>query len=111
MRARSRSGSRSPGGYRGRHRDHSRSQSPTEKQPSISERLKSRLGPRSDKQSSPVRGRLKSTQSRSPDAAPPDHRDRMGSASPSSSRPTSNSPSGQRGLVSYGDGSPDSGTS
>lgn len=124
-RSRSRSISRSPGGYRGRHRDRSQSQSPTrspspiDNRPPISEKLKSRLGPRIDDQRSPVRGRLRSrsrsrshgsSQSRSPDASPPKRRDRKTSASPSRSRSSSSSPSGQRGLVSYGDASPDSGT-
>ncbi|KAM4087452.1 hypothetical protein ACJW30_10G178500 [Castanea mollissima] len=122
-RSRSRSISRSPGGYRGRNRDRSQSQSPTrspspiDTRPPISERLKSRLGPRIDDQQSPARGRLRSrsrshgsSESRSPDASPQKRRDRKISASPGRSRSSSSSPSGQRGLVSYGDASPDSGT-
>ncbi|KAK7818155.1 peptidyl-prolyl cis-trans isomerase cyp63 [Quercus suber] len=122
-RSRSRSISRSPGGYRGHNRDCSRSQSPTrspspiDTRPPISERLKSRLGPRIDDQQSPARGRLRSrsmshgsSQSRSPDASPQKRRDRKISASPGRSRSSSSSPSGQRGLVSYGEASPDSGT-
>ncbi|KAF5454965.1 hypothetical protein F2P56_024590 [Juglans regia] len=121
-RTRSRSVSRSPG-YRhyykdrSRSRSRSRSQSPIDKRPPMSDRLKSRLGPRIDDRRSPARGRLRSnskshgsSQSRSPDAAPPKHLERMISASPSGSRSRSSSPSGQRGLVSYGDASPDSGT-
>ncbi|XP_062143802.1 peptidyl-prolyl cis-trans isomerase CYP63-like isoform X2 [Alnus glutinosa] len=117
-RSRSRSTSRSPGGYRGDYRTHNRSRSPTDNWPPVSERLKSRLGPRVDDQRSPSRGRLRSSsrsrgspQSRSPDGAPPKHNGRMTSASPIRSiRSRSSSPSGQRGLVSYGDASPDSGS-
>ncbi|KAG6703500.1 hypothetical protein I3842_07G088300 [Carya illinoinensis] len=129
-RTRSRSVSRSPGycGYyndrgrgqsrsRSRSRSWSRSRSPIDKRPAISDKLKSRLGPRSDDRRSPAKGRLRSSlkshgssESRSPDAASPKHLQRMISASPSGSRSRSSSPSGQRGLVSYGDASPDSGT-
>lgn len=116
-RSRSRSTSRSPAGYRGDYRNHNRSRSPVDNRPPVSERLKSRLGPRVDDQRSPSRGRLRSRsrshrspQSRSPDAAPPKHNGRMTSASPIRSRSRSSSPSGQRGLVSYGDASPDSGS-
>ncbi|XP_037492326.1 peptidyl-prolyl cis-trans isomerase CYP63 isoform X2 [Jatropha curcas] len=120
-RSRSRSISRSPGSYRGRYRDQSRSQSPIrspsprDKRPSISEGLKSRLGPRIDDQRSLNKGRLRSSSrsrsrgsslSRSSDAVPPNHH------SKTTSRSRSSSPSGQqRGLVSYGDISPDLGTS
>ncbi|GLT42416.1 hypothetical protein SLA2020_164170 [Shorea laevis] len=113
---RSRSTSRSPGGYRGRYRDRSQSQSPThspsvqDKQPAISEGLKSRLGPRID-QHLPKSGRSRSrsisrsrspgsSRSRSPDALPPNRRERTAS---SPTRSKSGSPSGPRGLVSYGD--------
>lgn len=114
-RSRSRNASRSPGGYRGDYRSRDRSQSPIDKRPPVSERLKSRLGPRIDDQHSPSRERLRSEsrssdslQSRSPDTAPPKQHGRRTSASTSSSR--SSSPPGQRGLVSYGDASPDSGS-
>ncbi|XP_059435924.1 peptidyl-prolyl cis-trans isomerase CYP63 isoform X2 [Corylus avellana] len=116
-RSRSRSSSRSPGGYRGDYRNHNRSRSPIDNRPPVSDRLKSRLGPRIDDQPSPSRGRLRSRsrsrgspQSRSHDAAPPKHNGRMTSASPIRSSSRSSSPSGQRGLVSYGDASPDSGS-
>ncbi|CAB4321938.1 unnamed protein product [Prunus armeniaca] len=111
-RSRSRSNSRSPGVYRGRNRDRSRSRSRSPSladRPPVSERLKSRLGPRIGDQHSPDRGRAKSrsrsrgpSHSRSPDATPK-HRNRT-PRSPSRSR--SSSPSGQRGLVSYEDISP-----
>ncbi|KAL6271548.1 hypothetical protein ACE6H2_028459 [Prunus campanulata] len=111
-RSRSRSNSRSPDGYRGRNRDrsHSRSRSPSPAdRPPVSERLKSRLGPRIGDQHSPDRGRSKSrsrsqgpSRSRSPDATP--KRRNRTPRSPSRSR--SSSPSGQRGLVSYEDISP-----
>ncbi|KAH7517277.1 hypothetical protein FEM48_Zijuj09G0046400 [Ziziphus jujuba var. spinosa] len=116
-RSRSRSASLSPGHYRGRNKD--RSQSPThspnplDKRPIVSDRLKSRLGPRSEHQRSPDRGRMKSrsrsgseesSRSRSVDATPPKSRKRT---SISRSRSRSSSLSGQRGLVSYGDASPD----
>ncbi|XP_024018859.1 peptidyl-prolyl cis-trans isomerase CYP63 isoform X2 [Morus notabilis] len=116
-RSRSRSLSRSPRNYRSRYREHSRSRSPirspspVEKRLPVSEGLKSRLGPRIDHQRSPnkdgtgSRSRSKgSSDSRSPDATPARRQDRM-SASPS--RSISSSPSGQRGLVSYADISPD----
>ncbi|KAE8009795.1 hypothetical protein FH972_006208 [Carpinus fangiana] len=116
-RSRSRSSSRSPGGYRGNYRNHNRSRSPIDNRPPVSDRLKSRLGPRIDDQPSPSRGRLRSRsrsrgspQSRSPDAAPPKHNGRMTSASPIRSCSRSSSTSGQGGLVSYGDASPDSGS-
>lgn len=112
-RRRSKSTSRSPGGYRGRYRDRSRSRSPmrstspTDKRPPLSEDLKSRLGPRISEQSSPNRGRLRSrsmsrgsSHSRSSDASLK-RRNKIPSRSPS--RSTSSSPSGQRGLVSYRD--------
>ncbi|WRX08954.1 Cyclophilin-type peptidyl-prolyl cis-trans isomerase domain - like 4 [Theobroma cacao] len=115
-RSRSRSVSRSPVGYRGRYRDHSHSQSPIrsptprDKRPAISEGLKSRLGPRMDDQHSPYKDKSKSrssrsrsrgsSHSRSPTISTPRRRNRK-SSSPSMSK--SSSPSGQRGLVSYGD--------
>ncbi|KAM1057852.1 hypothetical protein COP1_031164 [Malus domestica] len=111
-RSRSRSISRSPGGYRVRNRDRSRSRSrslsPVDRPP-VSDRLKSRLGPRIGDQHSPDRGRLKSrsrsprpSYSRSPDATP--KRRNRTPRSPSRSR--SSSPPAQRGLVSYDDISP-----
>ncbi|XP_027353124.1 peptidyl-prolyl cis-trans isomerase CYP63 isoform X2 [Abrus precatorius] len=116
-RSRSRSISRSP--VRGRIRDRGRSRSPIrslspeDRRPPISDRLKSRLGPRSDQRSAD-RGRSKShsrsngsSRSRSPDATPPKRYDKRTSVSRSRSR--SSSSSGQKGLVSYGDASPDSG--
>ncbi|PON54422.1 Cyclophilin-type peptidyl-prolyl cis-trans isomerase [Parasponia andersonii] len=116
-RSRSRSVSRSPGHYHKRYKDRSRSQSPVrssspvDKRPPVSERLRSRLGPRIDHQRSPNKNGRRSRSrsearsvSRSPDPSPPRRRNRT-SMSPSRSR--SSSPSGQRGLVSYGDASPD----
>ncbi|KAF7818368.1 peptidyl-prolyl cis-trans isomerase CYP63 isoform X1 [Senna tora] len=116
-RSRSRSISRSP--VRSRFRDHGRSPSPTRslspegRRPPISDRLKSRLGPQSI-QHSPDKGRSRSnsgshrsSHSRSPDATSPRRRYKRTSVSPSRSR--SSSLSGQKGLVSYGDASPDSG--
>ncbi|XP_022959871.1 peptidyl-prolyl cis-trans isomerase CYP63 [Cucurbita moschata] len=112
-RRRSRSVSRSPGSYRGRYKDHSksrsrspvRSPSPLEKRTQISERLKSRLGPNNnispEKESSRLRNR-----SLSRSRSPVKRRGVANSASPSRSR--SSSLSGQRGLVSYGNGSPES---
>ncbi|OMO78376.1 hypothetical protein CCACVL1_14453 [Corchorus capsularis] len=115
-RSRSRGNSRSPMLYWGRNRDRSlsqspiRSPSPRDKRPGISEGLKSRLGPRMDHQGSPNRGKSRSrspssgsrgsSHSGSPDISPRRHRDRK-SSSPNMSK--SSSPSGQRGLVSYGD--------
>ncbi|KAK2648445.1 hypothetical protein Ddye_015934 [Dipteronia dyeriana] len=94
-----------------RSRDHSnsrspiRSRSPRDERPSISEGLRSRLGPKIDEERSPNRRRsrsrsrsrsLRSSDSKSHAASPPPkNRRRVASASPSSS------PSGQRGLVSY----------
>ncbi|KAK6937580.1 Cyclophilin-type peptidyl-prolyl cis-trans isomerase domain [Dillenia turbinata] len=113
----SRSISRSPHGYRGRDRSRSpiRSPSPLDRRPSISDRLKSRLGPRVDEQNpaNKVRPRSRSrsqgtSSSRSSDAAPPKRPEKVRSGS--SSRSRSSSPAGQKGLVSYGDGSPDTAT-
>lgn len=105
---------------RGRFRDRDRSRSPRRsvspeaRRPPISDRLKSRLGPRSDERLADKRGRSKcnsrssgSSRSRSPDATPPKRYDKRTSVSRSRSR--SSSSSGQKGLVSYGDASPDSG--
>lgn len=116
-RSRSRSISRSPGNYRGRYKEGShsrspiRSPSPVDKRPLVSDRLKSRLGPRIDHQRSPDKGGMRSrseesSRSRSSDATPPKHRNTASAVSPRRSR--SSSPSGQRGLVSYGDISPES---
>lgn len=121
-RSRSRSVSRSPGGNKGRYRgrDQSRSRSgsrsprrgssPANKQLPLSERLKSRLGTRVNEHS-PRRRRSSSrshdsSRSRSPDEVPDKHEGKAAPVSPARSR--SSSPSG-RGLVSYGDASPDSG--
>ncbi|CAK7346510.1 unnamed protein product [Dovyalis caffra] len=118
QRSRSRSVSHSPGSYHGRYRDQNRSRSPKrsptprDKRPSISEGLKSRLGPRVDDRPFPNKGRPRSRSSsrsrgsslsRSPDAVPPKRQGRAARAS----RSRSSSPSGQQGLVSYGDASPD----
>lgn len=117
-RSRSRSISRSP--VRGRYRDNGRGRSPIRsvspegRRPPISDRLKSRLGAR-DSQQSPNRKRSKSnsrsngsSRSRSPDATPPKRYNKRTSVSRSRSR--SSSASGQKGLVSYGDASPGSGS-
>ncbi|GAB4841652.1 hypothetical protein Ancab_022366 [Ancistrocladus abbreviatus] len=111
-RSKSRSLSRSPRDNRGRSRDYNRSPvhspSPRGRRPAMSERLRSRLGARADDQHPPARYRSK-TRSRSlshpnsGDAAPP----KPGERSPDT---TSSSPTGQRGLVSYGDASPDTGS-
>ncbi|KGN44769.1 peptidyl-prolyl cis-trans isomerase CYP63 isoform X2 [Cucumis sativus] len=112
-RRRSRSVSRSPGSYRGRYRDRSksrspvRSSSPLEKRTQISDRLKSRLGPKSkfspEKETSQSRN-YNRNRSLSRSISPDKHR--TAAASPSRSR--SSSLSGQKGLVSYGNGSPES---
>ncbi|XP_065861070.1 peptidyl-prolyl cis-trans isomerase CYP63 [Euphorbia lathyris] len=119
-RGRSRSISHSPLGYRGQYRDQERSRSPIcspsprDKRPAIDEGLKSRLGPRVDAKRSPDKERLRSRSrsmsrgsgssiSGSPDPVPRKHHGGKASRSRSSSA------SGQRGLVSYGDASPDSG--
>ena len=101
-------------GRRGRSRSPRRSPTPGDKRPSISEGLKSRLGPRVDDQPLPNKGRLRSRSSsrsrsrgfslsRSPNAVSPKHQGIAARASLS----RSSSPSGQQGLVSYGDASPD----
>ncbi|XP_055813210.1 peptidyl-prolyl cis-trans isomerase CYP63 [Solanum dulcamara] len=110
-RSRSRSVSHSPRRESRRSRSPSRSPSPREKRQTISDRLKSRLGPRVDDQRSlPTRRSASrsrsrdSTTPRSPAAATRKHSRKVGSASPNSSRSTS--PARQRGLVSYEDISP-----
>ncbi|XP_057474588.1 peptidyl-prolyl cis-trans isomerase CYP63-like isoform X2 [Actinidia eriantha] len=111
----SRSISRSPEFNRSRDRNRSRSPirspNPVDRRPAMSDRLRSRLGPRVEDQNPPKRGRSSSSsrsRSRSPGANPKRNPKPVESASPSSSR--SSSPAGQRGLVSYGDISPDNGT-
>ncbi|XP_052309138.1 peptidyl-prolyl cis-trans isomerase CYP63 isoform X2 [Populus trichocarpa] len=102
------------GRQRSRSRSPRRSPTPGDKRPSISEGLKSRLGPRVDDKPFPNKGRLRSrsssrsssrgsSHSRSPDAVPPK---RQGIAARASMSPSS-SPSEQQALVSYGDASPD----
>ncbi|KAF5183752.1 Peptidyl-prolyl cis-trans isomerase [Thalictrum thalictroides] len=123
-RSHSRSISRSPSRNRGRDKDRSqspvRSRSPDDRRASMSERLRSRLGPRgsenhsSDKKlssrsrsRSPLRSRSRSS-SRSASSADGNPRkpvEKVKRRSPSRSR--SSSPVGNRGLVSYGDLSPD----
>lgn len=115
-RSRTRSVSRSPGAYRGHDRVESRSQvrspSPADNRPPISERLRSRLGPKGDDQRHLDKGRFRSrsrsrgsSASGSTDGTPQKRRGKAAaSASPSRSR--SSSPAGQKGLVSYGDVSP-----
>lgn len=113
-RSRSRSVSHSPSTYPRREsrrgRSPSCSPSPREKRHTISDRLKSRLGPRVDDHHSPTRRSASrsrsrdSTTPRSPAAAPRKHSIKVRSASPNSSRSTS--PARQRGLVSYEDISP-----
>ncbi|XP_022884897.1 peptidyl-prolyl cis-trans isomerase CYP63-like isoform X2 [Olea europaea var. sylvestris] len=116
-RSASRSCSRSPGPYRARRTRRSRSPvrspSPTDRRPAISDRLKSRLGPKVNDQIPQNRGRSLS-RSRSCDSSisgSPDKRLRKkASASPGSSRSRSSSPGGRRGLVSYEELSPENGT-
>lgn len=113
-RSRSRSVSHSPSAYirheSRRARSPSRSPSPREKRRTISDRLKSRIGPRVDDQHFPTRRSASRSRSRdtttprSPAAAPKNQSRKVGSASPNSSRSTS--PAQQRGLVSYEDISP-----
>ncbi|KAF9606512.1 hypothetical protein IFM89_025885 [Coptis chinensis] len=124
-RSRSRSISRSPRHSNGRVRDHSRSprhsRSSVDGRSSVSERLQSRLGPRggeshpSDKNrsrsrsKSPSRSRSRSLSrsASSADGSPRKPVEKAKLQSPSRSR--SSSPVGNRGLVSYGDLSPDIG--
>lgn len=108
----SRSASPNPVGYHGHGRDRSRSPrrniSPKlDRLPTVSERLRSRLGPQGQRDPSD-RGRSRSRNrdylaSRSPDAGPQDEKDKGNKRSRSSSR--SSSAAGNHGLVSYGDGS------
>lgn len=110
----SRSNSRSPDFKRNRDRNRSRSPirspSPVDRRPAISDRLRSRLGPRLDDKRPSRRARSSSSsrsRSRSPIAVPTTNPKTVKSASPSQSR--SSSPGGHRGLVSYGDLSPENG--
>ncbi|KAK9067593.1 hypothetical protein SSX86_011704 [Deinandra increscens subsp. villosa] len=106
QRSRSRSTTRNRNGPRGQ--SPARSPSPAERRPNISDRLKSRLGPRTTSS--------RRSTSRSPSLSPRKHpkkvtsraqtRSQSRSRSRSRSRSKSNSPGGQRGLVSYGDISP-----
>ena len=97
-RTRSPSASRSPIRYRKRRYSRSpvRSRSPVE--PS-----RYRVSPRPEKRRSPSRSRSPSASRSSLDSQSPKK------ASKDESRSSSESPSGKKGLVSYGDGSPDSG--
>ncbi|XP_010679137.2 peptidyl-prolyl cis-trans isomerase CYP63 isoform X1 [Beta vulgaris subsp. vulgaris] len=119
---RSRSLSRSPSDRRGVRRDRSRSpvrgSSPKERRPELSDRLRSRLGPRADYRRSPAKARSRSrsrsrsrgrssSRSSSPNAGSLKQRKR-GSVSPA--RSPSSSPVGQKSLVAYGDASPDAGS-
>ncbi|KAK2987125.1 hypothetical protein RJ640_019685 [Escallonia rubra] len=106
-RSRSRSISRTSGGFHGRNGNRSRSPmrspSPIDRRPAISNRLRSRLGarvhePNRRRSTSSSRG---SSRSRSPHVSPIKHPKKVVPVSPSRSR--SSSPGGQRGLVSYGD--------
>uniref|UniRef100_A0A7N0U0B5 peptidylprolyl isomerase n=1 Tax=Kalanchoe fedtschenkoi TaxID=63787 RepID=A0A7N0U0B5_KALFE len=118
QRRRSRSPPRSPRPYRGRDRKPSRSPVrspiPADKRPLIGDSLKSRLGNKMDDErrlSTKGRGRRSRSRSSSPSSngsSPPLRRDKAKPPSPKRSR--SNSPATQKGLVSYGDGSPDSGS-
>ncbi|XP_019188637.1 PREDICTED: peptidyl-prolyl cis-trans isomerase CYP63 isoform X2 [Ipomoea nil] len=115
-RGRSRSVSRSPNdspSSKKHNRSPSRSRSPVDRRPAISDRLKSRLGPRVDNQKPSSRGRSKSrsrsrgaSHSSSPETAPRKHARNASH----SSRSRSSSPDGKRGLVSYEDISPGNGT-
>ncbi|KAL2540630.1 Peptidyl-prolyl cis-trans isomerase CYP63 [Abeliophyllum distichum] len=111
----SRSRSRSPGSYRARrtHRSRSpvRSPSPTDRRPAITDRLKSRLGPKVNDRTPQNRGRSLSrsrSHGLSASESPKKRPGKRASASPGSSR--SSSPGGRRGLVSYEDLSPENGT-
>ncbi|XP_031122615.1 peptidyl-prolyl cis-trans isomerase CYP63 [Ipomoea triloba] len=115
-RGRSRSVSRSPNGSpssKKHNRTPSRSRSPVDRRPAISDKLKSRLGPRVDSQKPSSRGRSNSSSrsrgashSSSPETAPRKHARKASH----SSRSRSSSPVGKRGLVSYQDISPGNGT-
>ncbi|KAH9610409.1 hypothetical protein KSS87_010275 [Heliosperma pusillum] len=116
---RSRSRSRSPYDERGprrqRHQSPARRTSPKERRP-ISERLGSRVGTRAeDERRSPPKARSRSrsrdrsmSRSSSPEAGLLRHRGKKRSTSPK--RSVSSSPVGHKGLVAYGDGSPDAGS-
>eukprot|EP00268_Persea_americana_P022273 TRINITY_DN2215_c1_g1_i3.p1 TRINITY_DN2215_c1_g1~~TRINITY_DN2215_c1_g1_i3.p1 ORF type:complete len:697 (+),score=146.23 TRINITY_DN2215_c1_g1_i3:181-2271(+) len=115
-RSRSRSVSGSPVGYRGhaRSRSHSRarSQSPAGERPTMSEKLRSRLGPQGGGNMSYTERLTSRSRSLTPtksddDAGPRHSRGKVSSRLPSGS--ASVSPPGNRRLVSYGDGSPDTG--
>ncbi|KAL8100742.1 peptidyl-prolyl cis-trans isomerase CYP63-like isoform X2 [Apium graveolens] len=109
-RSRSRSTSRSPGLYHGRNGDHrrnrARSPSPRERRPALSDRLRSRLGPKEEKRGrSTSRSKSCGSRSVSPDATLKE--ERPAKVVPvSRSRSRSSSPAPQRGLVSYEDISP-----
>ncbi|KAL8170294.1 hypothetical protein V2J09_022098 [Rumex salicifolius] len=109
-RHRSRSPRRSRSSYnRDNGRDRSRSPDRSRPGPAMSDRLKSRLGARVEEKGRTRRSVTRSlSRSRSPVNSPPKRREKTRSASPVKS--TSSSPVGQRGLVSYGDGSPDAGS-
>ncbi|XP_052169892.1 peptidyl-prolyl cis-trans isomerase CYP63 [Diospyros lotus] len=113
---RSRSNSRSPGLPHNHHRRNPvRSRSPVDRQPAMSDRLRSRLGPRMDDER-PSKRRGTGSRSRSRDSTSSRPPSPLRKAPPkkvataSSSRSTSSSPGGQRGLVSYGDITPENGT-
>lgn len=115
-RSRSRSVSGSPVGYRrhARSRSHSRSrsQSPAGERPTMSEKLRSRLGPQGGGNMSYTERLTSRSRSLTPiksddDAGPRHSRGKVSSRLPS--RSASGSPPGNRRLVSYGDGSPDTG--
>ncbi|XP_010274266.1 PREDICTED: peptidyl-prolyl cis-trans isomerase CYP63-like isoform X2 [Nelumbo nucifera] len=118
-RSQSRSISRSPVGYRGRDRDRGRSpvrsRSPMDERPAMSEKLRSRLGPRGgdthspDKVKSKSRGHSSSRSRSSGDVGPVNRGGKKNSRSPSPSGSRSSSPRAQKGLVSYGDASPEVG--
>jgi hypothetical protein len=121
----------SPVAYRNRRRNRSlsRSRSPADERPRVSDQLRSRLGPRDSYESRGRRGRSpsrsrSSSVSRSSESLPIDNRrtassdkhktghsprgQRSPAASLSKSRSRSQTPPGNGNLVSYGDGSPDS---
>ncbi|CAA0832146.1 Peptidyl-prolyl cis-trans isomerase CYP63 [Striga hermonthica] len=111
-RSRSRSTSRSPGPYRSRRRPTRspvRSPSPADRRPVLSDRLKSRLGPRKDDRPiSRSRSRSPARSRSSSDMGPKKRVGKASSRSPVSPR-SSPSGGGQRGLVSYEDVSPHNG--
>lgn len=93
-RSRSRSITRNRNGHNGQ--SPPRSSSPVERRPDLSDKLKSRLGPK-------VAASPRRSASSSPEPSGK-HPKKVASMAPSRSR--SSSPGGQRGLVSYGDISP-----